>query len=208
MKIEFVPDDGRGRSALIAKTQTDDGSLAVDCLLMDAAPIEIDYDRIAVAACLIFGDGSNSIEFDWPVSLRLAEAIASSGPRVTSEIELGDGAEVSIQATHLQVELGFQVHSKTPSTDCARLSLVPGERFQGSLHGVKESIIGSNAWLLAEYVASAKVLAGIGALYSRDFLASTVEVSADEKFSADEETIIRRLYRAVNLSFAFSGGHS
>lgn len=208
MKIDFLSDDGRGRTALIARTETGDAVPAVDCLLMDAAPLEIDYDRVALAACLIFGGSSDKLEFGWPVSPRLAGAISSSiGCRVSSLIVERDDMVEAIQATRLQVTLSLTIPSGTPPRDCTRLTIVPSERFYGSLHGVKEAIVGSNAWLLTDYVSEAYVMAAVGALYSRDFLASAVEISGLEALSSSELMVIRELYRSVDLGLESVGGH-
>jgi hypothetical protein len=208
MKIDFRTDDGRGRTALIARAEADDAVPSFDRLLMDAAPCEIDYERVAVAACLLFGGGSgDSIEFGWAIGQRLADAIsASSGLRVRSTIVEPVDPTEAIQATSLQVSFGLPSSAETPPMDQARLSLVPGERFYGGLHGIKESVIGSNAWLIADYVSEAYVSAAVGALYSRDFLASTVLISGHEVISTSALKVIRDLYSSVDLGLEFAGG--
>lgn len=210
MKIDFLADDGRGRTALIATPQKGDVVPAVDCLLMDAGPEIIDYDRVAVAACLLFSGGAaNNVDFGWTVSQRLIEGISSSiGLLVNSGARPEEDTTAAIQATRLHVTMGLSDYSETPPTDHARLSLVPGERFYGSLHGVKESVIGSNAWLVADYVSKAYVLAAVGALYSKDFLASSVMLSdADMSEGVSDFKVIHRLYSTVGLDLETAGGH-
>lgn len=209
MHIDFLHDDGAGRTVLEAVRGADDRALAVDRLIFDAPPRSLHQDRLAVAGVLLFGDCAESeISLPGEVSYELAEAVRDlCGLRITSEIarpkgaaeEAGAEQEAPLQVTTLTVGPVTGFPARTPEVDQTRLGLVPGERFQGALFGIKEAIIPSNAWLLASVTDPASVLLATGVLFSEDFLARALRVELADGSAGTVSPAARQLCAAVGL---------
>lgn len=191
MYIDFLP-DGTGRTVLRAHRGAADQPLPVSELVFDTPPATADPDRIAVAGALVFaGFAERSLGFAKPISAEVAEAItAETGLVIDSEVlrkreRDADSVEQEERArrprvTTLSVSLGLQSIGTTPGIDCTRLALVPGERYSGALFGVKEMLIGSNAWLLATYLEPSVVMTASGVLFADDLFAGTIAVERGE----------------------------
>lgn len=209
MLIEYVQDDGAGRTALVAVRGEGDRALAVDRLLFDAPPRSVDPDRLAVAALLLFGDRAGSeISFPEEISYELADAVRElSGLNVTSEVARPEGAVVEsgaapdarLQVTTLTAGMATGFSARTPEVDETRLGLVPGERFQGALFGIKEAIIPSNAWLVANTADPVSVLLAAGLVFSEDFLARALRAEMADGSTGTVPTAARQLIAAVGL---------
>lgn len=209
MHIDYLQNDGAGRTVLKAVRGGDDRVPAVDRLIFDAPPKNFHQDRLAVAGVLLFGgDAESEISFPWEISYELAEAVRDvRGLQVISEIarpkhlmerpDSGEGAPLQVTTLSIQPVTGFS--ERTPEVDQTRLGLVPGERFQGALFGIKEAIISSNAWLLARATEPATVLLAAGVLYSEDFLARALRIELADGSAAQVSTPARQLCAAVGL---------
>lgn len=186
MQIQLLPDDGTGRTALLATPDPGDRPMPVDQLLLDAPPRTLDHDCAAVAATVLFAPYAQSeISFGKKISAGLAEAIhVATGLTVTSKfadkLRSDDEASSPLQVTTLTVNLNGALAKSTPGVDQTRLSLVPGERFQGALFGVKEAVIASNAWYLARVIDPHRVQLAAGLLFARDLLAQHVRTTSEE----------------------------
>lgn len=207
MHIDFQTDDGTGRCSLAARPGPADRPLPVTALLLDAAPLTIDPDRVAVAGAVLFGDHSGGeLSFAQPISEAVADALYSGmGHRVTHAVaSAAQGPEPTspappTQATTLSVDASTGLGDPTPGIDRTRLCLVPGERFQGALYGVKEAVIASNAWLLATYLDPARVHLAAGILFAHDFLAQGIEIDGALGTSAAMSAEVQQLCAAVGL---------
>lgn len=209
MHIDFLQDDGVGRTVLEAVRGADDRALAVDRLILDAPPRSLGQDRLAVAGVLLFGDRAESqISFPGEISYELAEVVQEiCGLRVNSEVarpkgaseQSGDEQEAPLQVTTLTVGQVTGFSERTPEVDETRLGLVPGERFQGALFGIKEAIIPSNAWLFTSVTDPAAVLLAAGLLYSEDFLARALRVELADSSAGTVPEAARKLCAAVGL---------
>lgn len=182
MHFEFMPDDGTGRTVLRALPDPSDETPRVDSLVLDACPTRHDADLVAAAATLLYSRfATETLSFPSPIPQPLADAIHNAtGLQVGSAITPAEPEPLeeqdagNPQVTTLEVSLTSEVPPRTPGVDRTRLCLVAGDRFQGALHGVKESLIASNAWYLASTVEPSDVRYAVGLLFSRDFLAREV----------------------------------
>lgn len=199
MRLAFDADDGFGRCSLRAVAASEDRFPRVDRLLLDAAPDVVDFDRLAVAGALLFGSpAQDKLEFEFAVSVDVREMIADEF-RVSVE-GLGEPMAFdasAIRATELLVRQGVSVARTTPRVDKSELVLVPSERFYGSLRGVKELVLGSNAWFLSHYIPSSTVNASVGLMYSRDLLAQTVNIGTGSESKSRAQ--VERLLVGVGL---------
>ncbi|MEE1617839.1 hypothetical protein [Brachybacterium sp. J153] len=186
MQIQLLPDDGTGRTALLATPDPGDRPMPVDQLLLDAAPRMLDDECTAVAGTLLFAPYAQSeISFGKKISAGLAGAIQdATGLTVTSKTaerpRSDDAVSAPLQVTTLAVSLDGALEASTPGVDRTRLRLVPGERFQGALFGVKEAVIASNAWYLARVIDPHRVQLAAGLLFARDLLAQHVRTTSEE----------------------------
>lgn len=180
MHIDFQADDGTGRCSLIARPEHADRALPVGRLLLDAAPLTIDHDRVAVAGALLFAEHcGGELSFAAPVSEGVADALYTSTRQRVTASELGPQTATQpspTQATLLSVDVAESLGDATPGIDRTLLRLLPGERFQGALYGVKESVIASNAWLLCTYIDPVRVRLAAGVLFAHDLLAQGIEI--------------------------------
>lgn len=207
MHIDFQTDDGTGRCSLAARPGPADSPLPVTVLLLDAAPLTIDPDRVAVAGAILFADHSGGeLTFAQPISEAVADAVYTAmGLRVTHAVaSAAQGPQPAssaphTQATTLSVDASTSLDDPTPGIDRTRLRLVPGERFQGALYGVKEAMIASNAWLLATYLDPARVHLAAGILFAHDFLAQSIEIDGALGTSAPIPAEVQQLCAAVGL---------
>lgn len=207
MHIDFQTDDGTGRCSLAARSEATDRALPVAALLLDAAPLTIDPDRVAVAGAILFADHSGGeLSVSQPISEAVADAVYTSmGLRVTHAVASAErGPQPAspappTQATTLSVDASTSLGDPTPGIDRTRLRLVPGERFQGALYGVKEAVIASNAWLLATYLDPARVHLAAGILFAHDFLARGIEIDEALGTSAAMPAGAQQLCAAVGL---------
>lgn len=207
MKIDYVAQDETGKAALTASATGDERPVPVPGLLLDAAPSAVSAEAIAVAGTLLFGRFADStIAFPRAIDARLAAAIAgATGLVVVSEVKPypeEDGAiqsDSSIRATRLLVDLGFKIDSATPDVDETRLLLIPGERFQGALWGIKEYVIASNAWYLSSLLDRVSVIASAGVLYATDLLANEIATSNVDNTAAAQ--IAKDLCLQLGISF-------
>lgn len=209
MHIEFVRDDGTGRAMLRAHGRAEDRALPVDSLILDAGPTILDSDRVALAGALLFGGfAAGDISFGTQVSVGAADALrAVTGRRVTSEVSgrmlESAGSESTAQeppqVTALHVSLATGLRDRAPGVDRTRLGLVPGERCQGALFGIKEAVIASNAWLVARFVDPVAVLLAAGLLFSHDLLARTIVIEHPDGSPAPVAPSARELCAAVGI---------
>lgn len=186
MQIQLLTDDGTGRTALLAAPDPGDRPVPVDQLLLDAAPRMLDHDCTAVAATVLFAPYAQSeIGFGKTISASIAEAIHdATGLTITSKVaerpRSDDAVSAPLQVTTLAVSLDGGLADSTPGVDRTQLRLVPGERFQGALFGVKEAVIASNAWYLARVIDPHRVQLAAGLLFARDLLAQHVRTTSEE----------------------------
>lgn len=209
MHIEFVRDDGTGRAMLRAQGRAEDRALPVDSLILDADPTILDSDRIALAGALLFGTfASGDISVGTSVSADAANAIrAVTDHRVTSEVSgrvlerkgSDQAVEEPLPATTLHVALTTDLRDRTPEVDHTRLGLVPGERYQGALFGIKEAVISSNAWLLARFMDPAAVLLAAGLLFSHDLLVRTLVIEHPDGSPVPVSPSARELCAAAGI---------
>lgn len=211
MLIEFLLQDEADRVVLRAVRSEEDRPLPVSELIFDLAPSQISNDRVAIAGTALFGSfADHEISFSIPISAVASKAIVdATGLAVTSEISptaassksSAADAEVSDRphsVTTLTVGLGCDLSTSTPDVDCTRLNLIPGERFQGSLHGVKELVVASNAWYVASHVGNGPVLAASGLVFANDLLARALVLESVD-VSAPSAKGIRALVEAAGI---------
>lgn len=209
MHIEFQRDDGTGRTVVQAKPSADDSPLAVDRLILDAAPRTVHHDRLAVAGTILFGaHAATGISFSKKVSHEFAELLHSTFDlEVTSKVlepnRIAPGSDYEqadpLRVTTLTASLVTGFPECTPGVDQTRLGLVPGERFQGALYGIKEAIIASNAWLLAEVFDPASVLLATGVIYAEDFLARELRAELGDGSAGRPTEGTRQLCSVIGL---------
>lgn len=211
MHIDYLRDDGTGRAVVHATQGADDAALAIDQLILDVPPRGVHDDRMAVAAMLLFGGrAASEISFPRKISQELAETVnAVYGVRTISKVakpkraaldaEPEADADAPLQVTTLTVGPVTGFAERTPGVDRARLGLVPGERFQGALFGIKEAIVSSNAWLLADVFDPTDVMLAVGVIYSEDFLARELQVELEGDSEARASEGARQLCAAVGL---------
>lgn len=207
MQIEFDQHDLTGRTRLRAVPEVDDRTLPVDQLIFDAAPEALTDDRIAVAGALVFGAlSAHQIGFPERISSATAEAIHSTtGLQVSTGIARTAEASTEnrpLQATTLTVEIASALPASTPAVDCTRLSLVQDARYSGALHGVKETVIASNAWYASLRLNAASVLAAAGVLFAQDLLAREIVLSTPAAESVGPSEADRILCAAVGLDLS------
>lgn len=212
MHIEFLRDDGTGRAVLRAQQESGDLALPIDSLIFDASPGVLDGDRVAVAGTLLFaGVDAGSISFNKAVSPEVASAIHSAtghsvGSKIsTRKLEGPHGekiAEAPLQMTTLDVSFSTWIPENTPGVDRTHLGLVPGERLQGALYGVKESVVSSNAWLVASYINPYRVLLAAGLLFSHDLLAQRIEPDVPEDGATGPASSAQELCSAVGIDIS------
>lgn len=210
MHLEFFADDGTGRTVLQASPTQGDMTPRVDSLILDGSPLDWSIDHAAASATLLFARfTSETLSFSEPVgrpiyhAIREATGLAvdfdTSGSSMHTEHSVDpDWAQV----TTLEVSLVDTISPRTPLVDCTRLGLIPGERFQGALYGVKEAMVASNAWYLTSAIDPADVLCAAGFLYSRDFLAQAIKVSTPDGTLARPSELARTLAAALGLSIS------
>lgn len=207
MQISFLPDDGTGRAVLRAVPDTGDTHPPVDALIIDAAPRERDADLVAAAGTLLFSRyAGSSLEFTAPISADLATAIQEgTGLSIRSLVDRATDHAPTLeeitapQVTDLEISFAGPVPQATPSVDLARLGLIPGERFQGALFGVKEALIASNAWYLASVVDPVDVQHAAGFLFSREFLSRKVTALSTDGEAAPAAELTRILGTSIGL---------
>lgn len=212
MRIDFLPDDGTGRAVLQAIPELGDRTPPVDSLILDAAPTEWGADLAAAAGTLLFADfARGDLTFAADISHELTEAIyEATGRRVISPTVRPQSAPVDaaampdtpLRVTTLTVSLARSVPASTPAVDRALLALVPGERFQGALYGIKEAVIASNAWYLATAVDPTSVLQAVGILFSRDLLAGEVRAELADGTAGQPSPLAQQLAAAVGLTLS------
>lgn len=214
MHIDYLRDDGTGRAVVHATRGADDAPLAIDRLILDVPPRGVHDDRLAVAAVLLFGErAASEISFPREISHELAEAVhaaygvktiskVATPKRAASEDEPEADARDALQVTTLAVGPATGFTERTPGVDRARLGLVPGERFQGALFGIKEAIVSSNAWLLADVLDPTDVMLAVGVLYSEDFLARELLVELEGDSAARASAAARQLCSAVGVGIS------
>lgn len=183
MRIEYLQNDSADRAVLRAERSAEDRALPVDTLIFDAAPAHLSSDQIAVAGVLLFAEfAERDIAFSAPITVELQRAIAdATGLAVVSTVlplvEASDAKEPDARppsVTTMTVTFGAPLCDTTPRVDRTRLDLVPGERFQGALYGVKELVVASNAWYVATAIDPRAVLAAAGVLFAGDLLAKEI----------------------------------
>lgn len=209
MHIEFLLDDGTGRAVLRAERGPGDRDLPVDSLIFDTAPATFDSDRVAAAGVMLFGEyAGEELSFGKKVSPELGDQITEvTGCTITSKTSgrvieaLGTKTSPGeiLQTTTLHVSLATGFGDRTPPVDRTRLGLVPGERFHGALHGIKESLIASNAWMLASCFTPTPVLIASALLYSHDLLAKDVVAELDGGTRGRPSSVVETLCGAVGI---------
>lgn len=205
MFIEFTPDDGTDRAVLRARREDGDYRLPVDSLILDAAPHNISRDRLAVAGTLLFAPyARESIAFPTKIGRPVADALrAATGLEISSKIsEVRADTEARLAVTTLSVNLADSLSSATPGVDHTSLSLISGERFHGALFGVKEAVIASNAWFLAQHLGPAPVLIAAGVLYSEDLLARELRLDSTVSVAAPSLATYRELCTPLGLDIS------
>ena len=212
MRIDFLPDDGTGRATLRAAPELGDRTPPVDSLLLDAAPAQWDVDLAAAAGTLLFARyAGDHLTFPTTISHNLAEVIyEATGRQVISptirpqiaQVDADPGTGAPLRVTRLTVSLAPRLPATTPPVDHARLAMVPGERFQGALYGVKEAVVASNAWYLATAVDPTAVLQAAGILFSRDLLASEIVAELSDGTTGHSTVLAKRLGAAVGLELS------
>lgn len=195
---------------LRGRVEAGDRALPADSLILDADPTTLDSDRVAIAGVLLFGGfATGELAFAKKVSTDAAQAIKTvTGREVVSKVSdrkleskgSDKAIDAPLQATSLHVARSTGLQGDTPGVDETRLGLVPGERYQGALFGIKEMVVASNAWLLERYYEPTAVLLAAGLLFSHDFLAKQITIEGPDGDALPVTSSVTELCSAVGIA--------
>lgn len=149
-------------------------------LMVDVEPLNLN-PHLVVAAGLLWAPHT-VIQFGFKD--RLSEEVVHRWERELSvkiDAQLTRTAYTRSGNTDLSIVSGTNLSANTPGRDQTSIHVLPSERFYGSMKGVKESIIASNAWIF-DNAALAKLCLGI--LFADEFLARSISV--DETLRAED----------------------
>ncbi|WP_049358537.1 hypothetical protein [Corynebacterium aurimucosum] len=178
-RISFGQIDQTARWALRVADQATGADL-VRPLLFDAKPDKVFHENVFAAGLCLSGDFSGVYKYTGYLSDRLVGGLqAELGIEVDAQ-RVRDNGQDYTKATSLEVVDGFTLNPETPGRDQTSLLLAPSGRFIGSLVGVKEKIIGSNAAFLMSELGG-RVLVAAGLLFAPDFLAAEISLRVTTK---------------------------
>lgn len=171
LKIEFDAVSQTGRWAL--SVRDDATQQGVRSLIFDAPPRKLSPSRIVLAGIVLCGV-KRQFSTPSPLPDNFVRSLEAQGICVASPLESGQGP-ISQKATTLQVKTGLRVNTEPPERDRTYLYLPSSDRFQGSLRGVKEVVVASNAhWLESIYGPMVPLAAAI--LFSEDLMVESIDM--------------------------------
>lgn len=151
----------------------DTGADVVRPLLFDAKPDKILYENVFAAGLCLSGDFTGEYTYTGYLSDRFVGVLQAELGLEVNARRVRDNGQDYTKATTLEVVDDFVLGPETPGRDRTSLLLVPSGRFNGSLVGVKEKIVGSNAAFLSSELGG-RALVAAGLLFAPDFLAAEI----------------------------------
>ncbi len=208
MKIEWVAEQS-GRSGLrVAEVHRYDGHPPITEFWMDAAPLSLSQDRLAVASTLVWAPWVAG-EFQFPKQVGAETAtsiIAYCEPTwvVPAPIDYGpkpipDG--LGRIAIDLSCDLGTSPAAFAPGNGTeVRMTVLGSDSFAGSLSSLGRFVVASNAFLLSElsgHPGAAYLAAGV--LFAEDLVANSIELPSRFCGSLRNRPKIDRLLASTGL---------
>ena len=178
-RISFGEIDQTARWGLRVVDQAT-GTDLVRPLLFDAKPDKIFHENVFAAGLCLSGDVSGAYSYTGYLSDRLVGVLQAELGLEVDARRVSDNGQDYTKATTLEVVDDFTLNPETPGRDRTSLQLVPSGRFIGSLVGVKEKIVGSNAAFLMSELGG-RVLVAAGLLFAPDFLAAEISLRVTTK---------------------------
>lgn len=189
MKVQWTKNDF-GRSGLLAVSEEGDTHPVLDTFYMDYLIENLDQDRLAIAAALVFGSYSgNRLSFGGRVSSEVARAIEAfhqpHGVRV-EPVSYGENhSPHGDSVLYVSMEHG---HSKSLNRlgQQRRLdvALLPTDKNSGALLTMNSLDVATNSWLHSEFLslpyASDLCKIASGVLLSADLSAAGVAICRSE----------------------------
>ncbi|OFT34792.1 hypothetical protein HMPREF3155_08410 [Corynebacterium sp. HMSC06D04] len=172
IKIDFDAVNQTGRWALSVKDDATEQGMR--SLIFDAPPRKLSASRIVLAG-IVFWGGKGRFSTSNPLPDNFVRTLEAHGISIVAPLDSSQGS-ISPKATTLQVQADLRINAQLPGRDRTYLYLPASERFQGSLRGVKEIVVGSNAhWLESIYGPRALLSAAI--LFSEDLMVESIDMS-------------------------------
>lgn len=211
MKIQWS-DNSFGRSGILAIPERGDTQPPVDTFYLDYIVENIDQDRLAVAAALVFGTyAGDRLMFENPVSAGVARAIeVFLGERMVRVDPVGYVENNSLHGDTTIVLDHVGAHT-TPINQLGRqrhlgVSIVPTESSSGGLLTMDALSVASNAWLHARLhtagFAEDRLYVAAGVLLSADLSAAGIALcdSAGVVASSVDTRALQALLESSSLS--------
>ena len=214
MKFQWTKNEF-GRSGILAIPEIGDSQPLVDTFYMDYLIENLDQDRLAIAAALVFGPYTSSrMSFSCPVSSEVARAIESfhemSGLRVDpvnySENHSPHGDSILHVSSRPQRGSGLNRIGHQRRLDVA---LLPTDKNSGALLTMDTLDVSSNAWLHSDFLSLpyaedlCKIASGV--LLSADLSAAGVAIcKSDATLPSAIFEGAQRLLDTVGLSLGLS----
>lgn len=201
MRFSYEPFDSMGRASLRAHRDDGDAPLGVSVLTFDRGPKQPTDDQVAVAATLAFGHHAmTQLEFPGRLTPSVRAGIERATRMPVVALSNDDApADPTPAPTRLLVSDAVTLEPVSPPIDVTRLTLLPGERFSGSLVGVKEIVVGSNAWLFGRFQTAQRALTAAAVLFSHDLLVGIIEIVAVPPELPEERAVISDLCLTLGL---------
>lgn len=153
----------------------DEGDVTKPPLMVDVPPIDLNPHLVVAAGLLWEAPAVSEIEFDGALSIDVAEEWERSlGVKLEGSISKKE--YIRAANTDLSVSSNGLIADATPGRDQTHLKVVPSARFYGTLKGIKESIIASNAWMFRD-LGLAQLCLGI--LFADEFMARSISVEGE-----------------------------
>ncbi len=216
MKLHWT-DESTGRCGIsISEIERLDAPPVVPDFWLDARPITLNNDRLAIASALIFGPSSlGHFQLPSPASAVTAECIVELAKPGFRSVEPIDWGPKPIP------EGGSTLRISEPEPDNRTLKLVGSDsinvinfqllrtsRFAGTLMGMGSAAVASNAWLFnrgseQDPIAAESLLAA-AVLFAEDLGCNTIELYGSfVPFRAPRE-VIERMLEATGLNLKVS----
>lgn len=171
-------------------------------LMFDSVPGTRCHENMVAAGIALLGPDSNSLEYTGPISTAFKNILRESLGFEIKSPELSQPKCDYTRATLMRVDSSFQELGRTPGRDITRLVLLPSERFYGSLAGIKELLISTNANFVASEI-GARALVAASFLFAPDLLAKEIELDAN--MSKEDLEFCRELARALRVELVVNG---
>lgn len=216
MKLKWTDDDTGKSGISVTELERFDSPPIVSDFWLDARPIHLNNDRVAIASALIFGRNSlGSFRLPAhasPITSECIVELAKPGFRSVEPIEWypkavpeGDGVlRISeINSENRQIEI-----FGSDTINVINFYLLRTSQFAGALMGSGLVSIASNAWLFnrsseTDFIAAESLLA-VAVLFAEDLGCTTIELHGNYLPFSLPINVIERMLEASRLTLLLS----